>query len=59
MIERIMYKGRTILSLRKDSNDNYGFGFGFSKAKLILDHVEEIKKYVEDYSKLSQDRNPV
>lgn len=50
MIERSEYKGKPILVIKRDENDQYPFSFGLSKAKLILDNIEEIKKFVEESS---------
>ena len=52
-IEITEYKGNktlTIHTLDKDGNKKpYPFSFGLGKAESILNHVEEIKKFVEDY----------
>ena len=48
MVERSEFKGRPILVLKRDKDDEYPFSFGVSKAKLILDHFEEIEKFVEE-----------
>lgn len=50
MIERSEYKGKPILVIKRDENDQYPFSFGLSKAKLILENIEEIKKFVEESS---------
>ena len=50
MIERSEFKGRPVISIRRDEQDKYGFTFGLTKAKLILENIEEIKKFVEDNS---------
>lgn len=36
------------IALRRDSGELFGFTFGLQKAKLILDNLEEIKKFVAD-----------
>lgn len=48
MIERSEFKGRPVLIMRRDENDKYPFTFGLSKARLILENLEEIKKFVQD-----------
>ncbi len=48
MIERSEFKGRPVLIIRRDENDKYPFTFGLSKAKLILENYEEVKKFVQD-----------
>ena len=49
MIEITEFKGNPIIKLMKDEEDKFGFNFGLSKAKLILDNIEEIKKFVEEH----------
>ena len=41
------FKGNPIIILKKDQNDTYPFRFGVRKAKLILDNIDEIIKFVE------------
>ncbi len=48
MIEKSEYKGKPILVIKRDEADKYPFSFGLSKAKLILENIEEIKKFVEE-----------
>ena len=50
MAERIEFKGRPILVIKRDENDKYPFSFGLSKAKLILENIEEIESFVEENS---------
>lgn len=50
MIERSEFKGRPILVIKRDENDKYPFSFGLSKAKLILENIEEIESFVEENS---------
>jgi hypothetical protein len=44
------FKGTTVLELRKNEEDRFPFSFGLNKAKLILENIEEIKKFVEEES---------
>ena len=44
------FKGNKIITLKKTADDTYPFSFGVNKAKLILEHIDEIKKFVEDNS---------
>lgn len=46
--ERSEYQGRAIIVLKRNDNDRYPFTFGVSKAKLILENLEEIKKFVQE-----------
>jgi hypothetical protein len=48
MIERSEYKGKPLIVIKRTEDDKYPFSFGLSKAKLILDNIEEIKKFVEE-----------
>lgn len=47
------YKGSPVLQLINDEDVNakYPFSFGLKKAKLILAHIEDIKKFVEQQDK--------
>lgn len=48
MVERSEYKGKPVLIIKRDENDKYPFVFGLSKARLILENLEEIKRFVEE-----------
>ncbi|MCD6093186.1 MAG: hypothetical protein J7J51_00070 [Candidatus Omnitrophica bacterium] len=48
MIERSEYKGRPLIVIKRSEDDKYPFSFGVSKAKLILDNIEAIRKFVEE-----------
>jgi len=48
MIEKSEYKGKPILILKRNEEDKFPFSFGLSKARLILENIEEIKKFVEE-----------
>ena len=50
MIEKGEFKGKPVIILRRYEEDKYPFTFGMTKAKLILDNIEEIKKFVEENS---------
>ncbi len=50
MIERSEFKGKPMLIIKRSEDDKYPFSFGISKAKLILENIEEIKKFVEENS---------
>lgn len=51
IVERGEFKGKPILILKRDEEDKYPFSFGLSKAKLMVENIEEIKKFVEENSK--------
>jgi len=46
MVERGEFKGKPVLIIKRDENDQYPFSFGLSKARLILENFDEIKKFV-------------
>jgi hypothetical protein len=50
MVEKGEYKGKPIITIKRNEDDQYPFSFGVSKAKLILENLEEIKKFVEENS---------
>lgn len=50
MIEKTEFKGKPVIILKRNEEDKYPFSFGLSKAKLIIENYEEIKKFVEDNS---------
>ena len=41
--------GYPVLTLKSTRDDKKGISFGTAKAKLILDHIEEIKKFHKEY----------
>lgn len=45
------YKGNPMIVIKNDEEDKYPFQFGVKKAKLILENIEEIKKFVEKHDK--------
>jgi len=42
------FKGNVVITLKRNEQDKFGFTFGLAKAKLILDHLEDIKKFYEE-----------
>ena len=48
VVEFDEYKGNKLIVLKRDENDKYPFKFGLSKAKLILEAIDDIKKFVEE-----------
>ncbi len=51
IVERSEFKGKPILVLKRDEEEKFPFSFGMTKAKLIVDNIEEIKKFVEENNK--------
>jgi hypothetical protein len=48
IIERSEFKGRPMLVIKRSEDDKYPFSFGLAKAQLILENLEEIKKFVAE-----------
>jgi hypothetical protein len=48
IVERTEYKGQPVLILKRNENDKYPFSFGLSKARLIIEGFEEVKKFVAE-----------
>ena len=49
--ERSEFKGRPMLVLKRNEEEKFPFSFGLTKARMILDHIEEIKKFVAENDK--------
>ena len=45
------FKGNPMLVLKSMPDDKFPFQFGLKKAKLVLEHIEDIKKFVAKYDK--------
>ena len=45
------YKGNPMIVIKNSEEDRFPFQFGLKKAKLILENLEDIKKFVEKYDK--------
>ena len=48
MFERGEFQGKKVLILKRNENDKYPFAFGLSKARLIVENLDAIKKFVEE-----------
>jgi len=46
IVEESEYKGNPVLVLKYTEEDRFPFSFGVKKAKLMLEHLEDIKKFV-------------
>ncbi|MBI5700790.1 hypothetical protein HZC34_02945 [Candidatus Saganbacteria bacterium] len=46
--ERSEYKGKPMLVLKRSEDEKFPFSFGLTKAKMILESIEEIKKFVAE-----------
>ncbi len=48
IIEKSEFKGKPVLVIKRNEEDKYPFSFGVSKAKLILENLDAIKKFVQE-----------
>jgi len=51
VVEYEEFNGNPVIVLKRDENDMYPFRFGVKKAQLILDNMDEIKKFVNKNTK--------
>jgi len=51
IIEESEFKGNKMIVIKNTEDDQYPFQFGVKKAKLVVENIEEIKKFVEKYDK--------
>ncbi len=49
-VEEGEFKGNAMLVLKQTDDDKFPFQFGLKKAKLILENIEAVKKFVEKHS---------
>ena len=47
-VEISEYNGNPVITLKRTDDDNYPFRFGVRKAQIIIDHIEDIKKFVKE-----------
>ncbi|MGA2090327.1 MAG: hypothetical protein ABSH12_02565 [Endomicrobiales bacterium] len=45
------FKGNPMLVLKNSEEDKFPFQFGLKKAKLIIENIDSIKKFVEKFDK--------
>ncbi len=45
------FKGNPMIVIKNDEEDKFPFQFGVKKAKLVIENIESIKKFVEKYDK--------
>ncbi|KKQ73767.1 MAG: hypothetical protein US94_C0026G0014 [Berkelbacteria bacterium GW2011_GWB1_38_5] len=43
------FKGNAMIVIKNDEEDKFPFQFGVKKAKLVLENIEEIKKFVQKH----------
>lgn len=44
------FKGNPMIVLSQGPEDPYPFQFGLKKAKLVLEHIEDIRNFVQKHS---------
>ncbi len=49
------FKGNPMIVLSQGDEDRYPFQFGLKKAKLVIEHIDAIKQFIEKYSKEEQE----
>ncbi len=49
------FKGNKMIELKKSAEDKYPFKFGKTKAKLIVENFEAIKKFAEGGSEETEE----
>lgn len=49
IVEESEYKGNPMMVLKNSEEDRYPFQFGLKKAKLVIEHIEDIKKFVAKF----------
>ena len=45
------FKGNPMIVIKGSEDDQFPFQFGVKKAKLVIENIEEIKKFVEKHDK--------
>jgi hypothetical protein len=51
LYERSEFKGKAMLVIKRGEDEKFPFSFGMTKAKMILESIEEIKQFVKDNEK--------
>jgi len=49
MVSESEFKGNPMIVIKTDEEDKFPFQFGLKKAKLVLENIEEIKKFVQKH----------
>jgi hypothetical protein len=48
MTEHSEYQGKPVIAIKRSEDDRYPFSFGVAKAKLIVENIDAIKKFVAE-----------
>jgi hypothetical protein len=49
IVEESEFKGNPMIVIKNSEDDQYPFQFGVKKAKLVVENIEEIKKFIEKH----------
>ena len=49
------YKGNPIISIPLGNNERYSFSFGLTKAKAIMEYLDDIKKFIDQLEKKEEE----
>lgn len=50
IVERSEFKGKPVLILKRTEDDKFPFSFGLSKARMILESIDDIQQFVDEHS---------
>jgi len=51
IVEESEFKGNPTIKLSRSEDEKYPFSFGLTKAKMIIECIDDIKKFVEKNDK--------
>jgi len=51
IIEESEFKGNVMIVIKNDEEDKYPFQFGIKKAKMVIENIDAIKKFVEKHDR--------
>ena len=51
MVSESEYRGNPLIVLKQANDDPQPFQFGVRKARLVLSHIEDIRRFVQKYER--------
>jgi hypothetical protein len=54
VVEESEFKGNPMIVLKRSDNDRFPFMFGLSKARLVVEAIEEIRDWVKKQDEKNQ-----
>ena len=51
IVEFSEFKGNKMIVLKRTADDKFPFQFGVNKATLVIEHIEDIRKFVAENPK--------